>query len=81
LSNDFLVQNELLVKLHTGRMNQNVFVISPSMSLTGLSLEMCIFHFKAISLSTLISRSKRPIFTYLGSLERTWDCGLRQIQK
>jgi hypothetical protein len=40
------------------------------MPLTGLSLEMYIFHFEAISLSTHISGSKQPIFTYLGSLER-----------
>jgi hypothetical protein len=33
------------------------------MPLTGLSLEMYIFHFEAISLSTHISGSKRPIFT------------------
>jgi hypothetical protein len=43
------------------------------MPLTGLSLEMYIFHFEAISLSTHISGSKRPIFTYLGSLERPWS--------
>jgi hypothetical protein len=48
------------------------FFISPSMPLTGLSLEMYIFHFEAISLSTHISGSKRPISTYLGSLERPW---------
>jgi hypothetical protein len=42
------------------------------MPLTGLSLEMYIFHFEAISLSTHISGSKQPIFTYLGSLERPW---------
>jgi hypothetical protein len=42
------------------------------MPLTGLSLEMYIFHFEAISLSTHISGSKRSIFTYLGSLERPW---------
>jgi hypothetical protein len=43
------------------------------MPLTGLSLEMYIFHFEAISLSTHISGSKRPIFTNLDSLERPWD--------
>jgi hypothetical protein len=48
------------------------FFISPFMPLTGLSLEIYIFHFEAISLSTHISGSKRPIFTYLGSLERPW---------
>jgi hypothetical protein len=48
------------------------FFISLSMSLTGLSLEMYIFHFEAISLSTHISGSKRPIFTNLDSLERSW---------
>jgi hypothetical protein len=46
--------------------------ISLSMPLTGLSLEMYIFHFEAISLSTHISGSKRPIFTNLDSLERSW---------
>jgi hypothetical protein len=40
------------------------------MSLTGSSLEMYIFHFEAIPLSTLISGFKPPIFTYLGSFER-----------
>jgi hypothetical protein len=42
------------------------------MSLTGLSLEMYIFHFEAISLSPHISGSKRPIFTNLDSLEMPW---------
>jgi hypothetical protein len=42
------------------------------MPLTGLSLELYIFHFEAIFLSTHISGSKQPIFTYLGSLERPW---------
>jgi hypothetical protein len=42
------------------------------MPLTGLSLEMYIFHFEAISMSTHIFGSKRPISTYLGSLERPW---------
>jgi hypothetical protein len=42
------------------------------MPLTGLSLEMYIFHFEAISLSTHISGSKRPIFKNLDSLERPW---------
>jgi hypothetical protein len=42
------------------------------MYLTGLSLEMYIFHFEAISMSTHISVSKRPIFTYKGFLERPW---------
>jgi hypothetical protein len=42
------------------------------MPLTGLSLEMYIFHFEAISLSTHISGSKRLISTFLGSLERSW---------
>jgi hypothetical protein len=46
------------------------FFISPSMPLTGLSLEMYIFHFEAISLSTHISGSKRPIFTNLVLFER-----------
>jgi hypothetical protein len=49
-----------------------IVFISPSMPLTGLSLGMYIFHFEAIFLSTHISGSKRPIFTYLGSLERPW---------
>jgi hypothetical protein len=48
------------------------FFISLSMPLTGLSLEMHIFHSEANSLSTHISGSKRPIFTYLGSLESPW---------
>jgi hypothetical protein len=39
---------------------------------TGLSLEMYIFRFEAISLSTHISGSKRTIFTNLDSLERSW---------
>jgi hypothetical protein len=47
-------------------------IISLSMSLTGLNLEMYIFHFEAISLSTHISGSKRPIFTNLDSMERPW---------
>jgi hypothetical protein len=42
------------------------------MSLPGLSLEMYIFHFEVISLSTHISGSEQPIFTHLGSLERPW---------
>jgi hypothetical protein len=42
------------------------------MPLIGLSLEMYIFHFEAIFLSTHISGSKQPIFTYFGSLERPW---------
>jgi hypothetical protein len=42
------------------------------MPLTGLSLEMYIFHFEAISLSTHISDSKRPFFKNLDSLERPW---------
>jgi hypothetical protein len=46
--------------------------LSLSMSLTDLSFEMYIFHFEAISLSTHISGSKRPIFTNLESLERFW---------
>jgi hypothetical protein len=49
-----------------------IIFISLSMSLTGLSVEMYIFHFEAISLSTHISGSKRPIFTNLDSLERPW---------
>jgi hypothetical protein len=48
----------------------DLFFISPSMPLTGLSLEMYIFHFEAISLSTHISGSKRPIFTILVLFER-----------
>jgi hypothetical protein len=36
-------------------------ILSLSMSLTGLSLELFIFHFEAIPLSTHISGSKRPI--------------------
>jgi hypothetical protein len=50
----------------------NIDRIIPSMSLTGLSLEMYIFHFEANSLFTHISGFKRPIFTNLGSLERPW---------
>jgi hypothetical protein len=50
----------------------HLFITSPSMPLTGLSLDMYIFHFEAISLSTHISGSKRPIFTNLDSLERLW---------
>jgi hypothetical protein len=44
-------------------------------------LEMYIFHFEAISLSTHISGSKQPIFTNLDSLERPWhvDGFLRNI--
>jgi hypothetical protein len=49
---------------------EKVIFISPSMPLTGLSLEMYIFHFEAISLSTHISGSKRPIFTILVLFER-----------
>jgi hypothetical protein len=52
-------------------MKTSVFV-SLSMFLTGLSLEMYIFHFEAISLSTHISGFKRPIFINLDSLERPW---------
>jgi hypothetical protein len=47
-------------------------IISLSMSLTGLCLEMYIFHFEAISLSTHIFGPKRSIFTNLDSLERPW---------
>jgi hypothetical protein len=50
-----------------------IIIICLSMSLTGLSLEMYIFHFEAISLSTHISGSKRPIFTNLDSLEIHWS--------
>jgi hypothetical protein len=42
------------------------------MPLSGLSLDMYIFHFEAISLSTHDSGSKRPIFKNLDSLERPW---------
>jgi hypothetical protein len=52
-------------------------IINLFMSLTGLSLEMYIFHFEAIAFSTHISGSKRPNFTNLVSLERPWPvaCG------
>jgi hypothetical protein len=49
-----------------------VFIISLSMSLTGLSLEIYIFHFEAIGLATHISGYKRAIFTNFDSLERSW---------
>jgi hypothetical protein len=49
-----------------------IIIISLSISLTGLSLEMYIFHFEAIYLSTHISGSRRPIFTNLDLLKRPW---------
>jgi hypothetical protein len=52
----FLVSN--MRQVYTRRTSASDFFISPFMSLTGLSLEMYIFHFEAISLSTHISGSK-----------------------
>jgi hypothetical protein len=54
------------------QINFVLFFISLSMSLAGLSLEMYIFHFEAISLSIRISGSKRAVFTNLDSLEWPW---------
>jgi hypothetical protein len=51
--NTMHIQDESLVL--SGRI---LLFISPSMPLTGLSLEMYSFHFEAISLSTHISGSK-----------------------
>ena len=46
-----------------------ILVISPFMYLTGISLEMNIFHL-VVSMLAHISGSECPIFTFLVSLER-----------
>jgi hypothetical protein len=50
----------------------SIFFISPLLSLTGFSLGMNIFHFEAFSCPHENLGSKQLIFTYLGSLERSW---------
>ena len=70
-SDNFFYQNIAKTALSTKLIGLLVIIISPFMYLTGISLEMNIFHL-VVSMLAHISGSECPIFTLLVSLDRFW---------